>query len=90
MFKEVINDNIIIQTTKLSDAPALIDLRIVSIDAGADSKKRLSSMGLHVNDVLIRITNAKWGPILIQNNSNSDSKVALGRGMAEKIIVEYK
>lgn len=73
----------------LSEAPAEKTLKVLEINAGSDVKKRLSVMGLHINDSLIKQTWAKWGPILVQNESNSNSKVAIGRGLADKIIVEY-
>ncbi len=73
----------------LSDAPAEKRLKVLNINAGQDIKKRLSVMGLHINDVLIKQTWAKWGPILVENTSNSNSKVAIGRGLADKIMVEF-
>ena len=73
----------------LAEAPAERQLKILEIQAGGDIKKRLSVLGLHVNDVLIKQTWAKWGPILVLNQSNSNAKVAIGRGLADKIIVEF-
>ncbi len=73
---------------KLTDAPADKKLKIKEITAGGDIKRHLTIMGLHVNDILIKQTWAKWGPVLVQNLSNSESKVAIGRGLADKIIVE--
>ena len=73
----------------LTSAPADRRLVIKEINAGLDIKKRLNVMGLHVNDELIKHTWAKWGPVLVQNTSNSGAKVALGRNLAEMIIVEY-
>lgn len=73
----------------LTSAPVEKRLVIKEINAGMDVKMRLNVMGIHKGDELIKHTWAKWGPILVQNISNSDSKVALGRGLAEKIFVEF-
>lgn len=73
----------------LAEAPAERRLKILEINAGSDIRKRLGVIGLHVNDVLVKQTWAKWGPILVLNESNSNAKVAIGRGLADKIIVEY-
>lgn len=73
----------------LAEAPAERKLRVLEINAGSDVKKRLNVMGLHINDVLIKQTWAKWGPILVQNESNSNAKIAIGRGLADMIIVEF-
>lgn len=73
----------------LAEAPAERKLKVLEINAGSDVKKRLAVMGLHTNDVLVKQTWAKWGPILVSNESNSNAKVAIGRGLADKIIVEF-
>ncbi len=73
----------------LAEAPAEKKLKITEINAGGDLRKRLGVIGLHVNDVLVKQTWAKWGPILILNESNSNAKIAIGRGLADKIIVKF-
>ena len=74
---------------KLSEATSEKRLEITEIKAGGEIKRQLSIMGLHVHDVLIKESWAKWGPILIKNISNSQSKLALGRTLADLIIVKY-
>ncbi len=73
----------------LTEAPSEKKLKISDILSGSEVRKKLSSMGIHTDDFLVKINNTKWGPVLVQNISNGSSKVALGRGLAEKIIVEY-
>ncbi len=73
----------------LTEAVKEKKLRINAILSGREALRRLSSMGIHVDDELIKLNNPKWGPILVQNISNGTSKMALGRGLAEKILVEY-
>ena len=73
----------------LSEAAAEKKLKINAILSGKEALRRLSSMGIHVDDELIKLNNPKWGPILIQNLSNGTNKIALGRGLAENILVEY-
>ena len=73
----------------LTEALSKKKLVISEILSGQDIKRRLGSMGIHKNDSLIKINDTKWGPVLVQNVSNGTGKVALGRGLAEKIIVNY-
>lgn len=73
----------------LAEAPAERKLKVTSINAGADIRKRLNVMGIHINDILVKQTWAKWGPILVMNESNGNSKLAIGRGLADKIFVEF-
>jgi Fe2+ transport system protein FeoA len=72
----------------LSEAPAEIELKICNIVSGVEAKRKLGSLGLRVDDMLIKKNDSRWGPILVQNLSTGALKVALGRGLADKIIVE--
>jgi Fe2+ transport system protein FeoA len=59
-------------------------VKIVSTDAGDGLRGRLAAMGL-VSGVEIEVLrNALHGPLLI---SIKGSRIMLGRGMAQKIIV---
>lgn len=73
----------------LIDAPAEKNLRVVDVQAGKDIRQHLGIMGIHINDIIIKQNWAKWGPVLILNKSNSNAKIAVGRGLAEKIYVEF-
>lgn len=70
----------------LLEAPANIELEVLEINAGDTVKKRLISMGIHAGDRLMRFTRP-WGPVLIKNVTTDSSKIALGKGLAEKIVV---
>jgi Fe2+ transport system protein FeoA len=72
----------------LSDAPKARPLRILGIAGGEVVRRRLLSMGFHPGDI-VELDSAAIlkGPILIRNTA-SDSRVALGRGIARKIRVE--
>ncbi len=72
----------------LSDAPMARPLRILGIAGGEVVRRRLLSMGFHPGDI-IELDSAAIlrGPILVRNTA-SDSRVALGRGIARKIRVE--
>lgn len=59
-------------------------VKLIAIDAGHGLKGRLVAMGLVPGTVLTVISNGHPGPFVI---SVKDSKVMLGRGMAQKIIV---
>jgi len=73
----------------LLEAPADMNLKVVYVQAGRDIRQHLGVMGIHINDILVKQNWAKWGPILVLNKSNSNAKVAIGRGLAEKIFVEF-
>ncbi len=72
---------------KLIEAPIEERLKIIEIVAGKDAKQRLYALGIHIGDEIIKLSNTKWRPQLIQNLSNGSSKVAIGRGLSEKIYV---
>ncbi|ROL61398.1 ferrous iron transport protein A [Bacteroidetes/Chlorobi group bacterium ChocPot_Mid] len=74
----------------LAEAQAEKKLKINSIATGKEALRRLTAMGIHIDDEIIKLNNPKWGPVLVQNISNGQNKLALGRGLAEKILVEYE
>lgn len=59
-------------------------VRLVCIDAGRGLNARLASMGLFPNVEVKVINNGHPGPFVV---SVKDSKMVLGRGMANKIMV---
>ena len=58
--------------------------RIKEICGGCNAKKRLCELGLH-NGASIKMIKNDFGPVIL---SLSGNKLALGRGLADKIIVE--
>jgi Fe2+ transport system protein FeoA len=74
--------------TTLLDAPDNIVLKIKEIIAGDTAKIKLSNLGLNIGDNVIKIRSKKSGPVLLHNESNAISKLAIGKGLAEKIGVE--
>jgi len=60
--------------------------KVIDIQGGAGIRQRLGQMGIHPGDEIIILRyGALRGPILIEVHG---SQVALGRGIASKIIVE--
>ncbi len=59
-------------------------LEIVSIVGGRNIKQRLSALGLYPGSVIKMVTNDFGGPLIVEVNN---SKIAIGRGMAQKILV---
>jgi ferrous iron transport protein A len=60
--------------------------KVIDIQGGAGIKQRLSQMGIHAGDIITILRyGVLRGPILIEIHG---SQVALGRGIASKIIVE--
>jgi ferrous iron transport protein A len=60
--------------------------KVIDIRGGPGIRQRLSQMGIHPGDITTMLRyGALRGPILIEIHG---SQVALGRGIASKIIVE--
>jgi len=74
----------------LLEAPPDVELEVKEINAGTFASKRLVSMGLHTGDKLVKFGKASWGPVLIKNVSLNASKIAIGRRLANKILVTYE
>jgi ferrous iron transport protein A len=68
----------------LSSVPEGQRVRIAHVQAGRGLTARLAAMGLLPNVEMTVIKNVRPGPFIV---SLCDSKVILGRGMAEKIVV---
>ncbi|MFP3928294.1 MAG: ferrous iron transport protein A [Desulfobacteraceae bacterium] len=60
-------------------------VHLTSIDAGHGLRGRLESMGLVPGVEIQVVQNSGRGPFII---SVKDSRIVLGRGMAQKIMVE--
>jgi ferrous iron transport protein A len=60
--------------------------KVVDIQGGPGIRQRLSQMGIHPGDMITMLRyGALRGPILIEVHG---SQVALGRGIASRILVE--
>ena len=60
--------------------------RVINIQGGQGIRQRLGQMGIHPGDTITMLRYGAFrGPILIEVHG---SQVALGRGMASKILVE--
>jgi ferrous iron transport protein A len=60
--------------------------KVIDIQGGAGIRHRLSQMGIHPGDIVTMLRfGALRGPILIEVHG---SQVALGRGIASKVMVE--
>lgn len=72
----------------LGNAPTDKPLKIVDFTGGHGIRRRLLALGFHKNDIIeIDSRSILGGPILIRDLT-SDTSVALGRGIAQKIMVE--
>jgi Fe2+ transport system protein FeoA len=60
-------------------------VRLITIEGGTQIRRRLADMGLSTGMEVKVITGIEHGPIIL---AVKDSRLAIGRGMAEKIIVE--
>ncbi len=72
----------------LINAPLDSSLKIVDILGGHGVRRRLFALGFHKEDIIeLDSRSILRGPVLIKNLT-SDTSVALGRGIAQKIMVE--
>ena len=72
----------------LTEAPYDKELKIVEIQGGHSVRRRLLSLGFHKNHIIeLDSRSILKGPILVKDLS-SDTSVALGRGIAQNIMVE--
>ncbi len=71
----------------LDQAPCQIPHEIVEIKAGVEAKRKLLAMGLHVGDAIVKLNHPHWSPVLLRNLTSRSSKIAIGRGLARKILV---
>ena len=74
----------------LVEAPSEKELEVIGIKAGTTAKQRLISMGFHAGDKIIKYNGSSWGPVLIKNITLDSSKIAIGKGLASKILVGYE
>ncbi len=65
-------------------------LKVIQIDSDLESKKKLFSLGIQIEDYIVKLNGYKWGAILVKNITSDNTMVALGRGLAKKILVEYE
>ena len=72
------------QVKPLSSVQSGRKVKLVSIEAGRGLKSRLTSIGLLPNVEITVVSNSHPGPFVI---SVKGSKMMLGRGMAQKIMV---
>jgi Fe2+ transport system protein FeoA len=73
---------------KLAEAPHGRALRLVDIQGGEGVRRRLFALGFHKDDLIeVNSQGILRGPLLIKNLT-SDTSVAMGRGVAAKIMVD--
>ncbi|GAB4159854.1 MAG: hypothetical protein Kow00107_08220 [Planctomycetota bacterium] len=71
----------------LSSAKAGVQLVLVSVDAGRNFSSRLAEMGIFPGVELSVIKNDGGGPVIIEIRG---SRVMLGRGEANKVLVKQR
>lgn len=71
----------------LNSAPRNVPQLVVEISAGQEAKRKFLAMGLHVGDTIVKLNEPHWSPVLIRNLTTNSSKIAIGQGLARKILV---
>lgn len=70
----------------LTDVKAGSRVKVIRIRGGLGIRQRLSCLGIHPGDImLLQKSGFMRGPVLVNIHGN---QVALGRGIAAKILVE--
>jgi len=70
----------------LPDARALVKLKIVEIMGGRGMRQQLAQIGIGVHSIIVIDRDAPFsGPLIIAHDG---TKIAMGRGIAAKILVE--
>jgi 3-oxoacyl-[acyl-carrier-protein] synthase II len=67
--------------------PRNIPQRVIEIKAGHESKRKLLALGIHMGDSIVKLNDSRWSPVLIRNLTTRSSKIAIGQGLARKILV---
>jgi ferrous iron transport protein A len=62
------------------------DVRLITIQGGRGIRQRLADIGLTPGTVLQVVQSDGWGPLIVA--FKNDARLALGRGMAHKMMVE--
>lgn len=71
----------------LNLAPRNIPQIVIEIRSGQESKRKLLAMGIHMGDSIVKLNDSRWSPVLIRNLTTRSSKIAIGQGLARKILV---
>jgi ferrous iron transport protein A len=69
----------------LSSVPTGQRVRLANIDAGQGLKSRLAAMGMVPNTEILVVSNGSPGPFVV---AVKGCRIALGRGMARKVMVK--
>ena len=62
------------------------DVKLIAINGGQRVRKRLADLGLTPGTTLRVVQADAWGPLIVA--FKGDARLALGRGMAHKMMVE--
>ena len=75
------------EETKMSLSETYVGQKVslAGIDAGEELRSRLAAMGMVPNSIMTVVSNGCKGPIVLNVKG---SKIVLGRGMADKVMVE--
>ena len=71
----------------LNEVPSGQPFKIIQITAGLEARKKLLSLGIHIGDSIVKLNHTRWSPVLIRNLTTHSSKIAIGQGLARKIMV---
>ena len=61
-------------------------VKLIAIRGGYHVRRRLADLGLTAGTILTVVQADAWGPLIVA--FKGDARLALGRGMAHKIVVD--
>lgn len=73
---------------RLDEAPLDVPLEVKAIVGGWGIRLNLSRLGIYINDPIKVVQKAPLGGPLLIEHLKAGTKIALGRGITRKIIVE--
>jgi len=69
----------------LSEVPEGKVVRVVGFAGGSGALRKLMELGIREGSIIRVVRNANIGPIIVEVEG---SRIALGRGLASKVLVE--
>jgi Fe2+ transport system protein FeoA len=72
---------------RLIDTVNKSKFKIIDFSLDNEQKRRLFNMGIYANDLYERTAGNGTGPIVIRNISSNSNPIAVGRKLAEGIVI---
>lgn len=74
--------------SKLTDIENNLTFKIIEFNLDQESKRRLSNLGIYRHDLFEKQAGNGSGPVVIRNITCNSTPIAIGRNLAEGIVIE--